>query len=66
MPLGRRTDCGDARYSGVEVDFESDLVQSLQVGLAVWYDLGYAGKGGVISALRDSEFIYMQDGAALR
>eukprot|EP00873_Tetraselmis_striata_P028240 jgi/Tetstr1/448504/TSEL_035770.t1 len=30
MPLGRRTDCGDARYSGVEVDFESDLVQSLQ------------------------------------
>ena len=31
MPLGKRTDCGDAKYSGVQVAFASDITASLQV-----------------------------------
>ena len=33
MPLGKRTDCGDAKYSGVEVPFACDIVETLQVDL---------------------------------
>lgn len=32
MPLASRTDCGDARYCGVEVAFACDIVDTLQVG----------------------------------
>ncbi len=31
MPLGKRTDCGDAKYSGVDIQFTSNVVGSLQV-----------------------------------
>ena len=31
MPLGRRTDYGDARYAGVEVDVTSDVELDLKV-----------------------------------
>ena len=31
MPLGKRTDCGDAKYVGVEVPFCCDVVETLQV-----------------------------------
>ena len=31
MPLGKRLDCGDAKYTGVEVPFAFDIVESLQV-----------------------------------
>eukprot|EP00854_Cymbomonas_tetramitiformis_P017780 gene17780-21176_t len=33
MPLGKRTDYGDSRYAGVEVDFCADVPSSLQVAL---------------------------------
>ena len=29
--LGKRGDCGDARYAGVEVAFSSDIVETLEV-----------------------------------
>ena len=32
MPLGKRTDCGDAKYAGLEVPFASDIEVALQVG----------------------------------
>ena len=31
MPLGRRTDYGDARYAGVEVDVTEDVERDLNV-----------------------------------
>ena len=31
MPLGRRTDYGDARYAGVEVDVTDDVERELNV-----------------------------------
>ena len=31
MPLGKRLDCGDAKYTGVEVPFACDIVQTLEV-----------------------------------
>ena len=31
MPLGKRTDCGDAKYAGVEVSFACDVVEVLEV-----------------------------------
>lgn len=31
MPLGKRTDCGDAKYSGMEVSFACDVVEALEV-----------------------------------
>lgn len=31
MPLAKRTDCGDARYAGVEVPFCCDIVATLEV-----------------------------------
>lgn len=31
MPLGKRTDCGDAKYAGVEVPFACDIVEALEV-----------------------------------
>ena len=31
MPLGRRTDYGDARYAGVEVDATDDVERDLNV-----------------------------------
>ena len=31
MPLGQRTDCGDARYAGVEVAFAADIAEKLEV-----------------------------------
>ncbi len=30
--LGKRTDCGDARYAGLEVAWSSDIVETLEVG----------------------------------
>jgi len=45
MPLGRRTDYGDARYAGVEVDASDDVERELNVRrsqlavLCVWPDL---------------------------
>ena len=34
MPLGRRTDYGDARYAGVEVDVTDDVERDLNVRLS--------------------------------
>lgn len=31
MPLGQRIDCGEAKYAGVSLHCEADIVQSLQV-----------------------------------
>ena len=31
MPLGRRTDYGDARYAGIEVDVTDDVERDLNV-----------------------------------
>jgi hypothetical protein len=31
MPLGKRPDCGDAKYAGVEAEFSCDIVDALQV-----------------------------------
>lgn len=31
MPLGKRTDCGDARYAGCAISFTNDPSQNLQV-----------------------------------
>ena len=31
MPLGKRNDCGDAKYAGLEVAFSSELVGTLEV-----------------------------------
>lgn len=43
MPLGKRTDCGDAKYAGCAVDFTTDPSQQLQVrfGVQLWGYLGY-------------------------
>ncbi|BDA41363.1 Protein arginine N-methyltransferase 5 [Coccomyxa sp. Obi] len=38
MPLGKRTDCGDAKYSGVDVPFTSNVVESLQGQLECGFD----------------------------
>ena len=35
MPLGKRTDCGDAKYAGVEVPFACDIVTTLEVCMPV-------------------------------
>lgn len=32
MPLGKRTDCGDAKYAGLDVAFACDIVETLEVG----------------------------------
>lgn len=32
MPLGKRTDCGDAKYAGLDVPFACDIVETLEVG----------------------------------
>ena len=32
MPLGKRSDCADAKYAGVEVPFSCDIVETLEVG----------------------------------
>jgi hypothetical protein len=31
MPLGQRTDCGDARYAGIEIPFTSNIADQLEV-----------------------------------
>lgn len=31
MPLGKRTDCGDARYAGVEIKYAHDIAKHMQV-----------------------------------
>ena len=31
MPLGKRSDYGDAKYSGVEVDFAAEIEPAVQV-----------------------------------
>ncbi|KAF8064646.1 PRMT5 [Scenedesmus sp. PABB004] len=38
MPLGKRTDFGDARYSGVEVDFAHDISGAMQEYLLCGFD----------------------------
>lgn len=38
MPLGRRADCGDAKYAGVEVTFASDIVAALEQHLLCGFD----------------------------
>ncbi|CAL5222774.1 g5187 [Coccomyxa viridis] len=38
MPLGKRTDCGDAKYSGVQVPFAADINSSLQEHLDAGFD----------------------------
>ncbi|KFM28183.1 Protein arginine N-methyltransferase 1.5 [Auxenochlorella protothecoides] len=38
MPLGSRTDCGDARFCGVEVAFACDIVDTLQRSLLCGFD----------------------------
>ena len=35
MPLGKRTDCGDSKYAGVEVPFACDIVEALEVPAAL-------------------------------
>lgn len=31
MPLGQRSDCGDARYAGIEIPFTPDIADQLEV-----------------------------------
>jgi hypothetical protein len=31
MPLGKRTDLGDSRYAGIEIDFSHDVGEAMQV-----------------------------------
>ncbi|KAK9834250.1 hypothetical protein WJX81_000077 [Elliptochloris bilobata] len=38
MPLGKRTDCGDAKYAGVEVSFACDVVEALEGTLQCGFD----------------------------
>ncbi|GAB4821351.1 hypothetical protein N2152v2_008397 [Parachlorella kessleri] len=38
MPLGKRTDCGDAKYAGVEVPFACDIVTTLEASLLCGFD----------------------------
>jgi hypothetical protein len=33
MPLGRRSDFGDARYAGVEISYAHDVADAMQVRL---------------------------------
>jgi hypothetical protein len=39
MPLGKRPDCGDAKYAGVEIPFACDIVATLEVMHAPWPDV---------------------------
>jgi hypothetical protein len=34
MPLGKRTDCGDARFAGVELPFVHDVAEAMQARAA--------------------------------
>ena len=38
MPLGRRTDCGDAKYAGLEARPGQDIVAALDDALAAGFD----------------------------
>ncbi|PRW56786.1 arginine N-methyltransferase [Chlorella sorokiniana] len=40
--LGKRTDCGDARYAGLEVAWSSDIVETLETTLAGGWDFAVA------------------------
>ncbi len=31
MPLGQRSDCGDAKYAGVEIPYSPDIAEQLEV-----------------------------------
>lgn len=43
--LGKRTDCGDARYAGLEVAWSSDIVETLEVRR--WWGSCYAMRQGI-------------------
>ncbi|KAL4443757.1 hypothetical protein ABPG75_011494 [Micractinium tetrahymenae] len=38
MPLGKRTDCGDAKYAGLDVPFACDIVETLENALLCGFD----------------------------
>eukprot|EP00878_Enallax_costatus_P044982 GHUV01053801.1.p1 GENE.GHUV01053801.1~~GHUV01053801.1.p1 ORF type:complete len:154 (+),score=24.80 GHUV01053801.1:28-489(+) len=38
MPLGKRTDCGDARYAGVEINYAHDIAGAMQEYLLCGFD----------------------------
>lgn len=38
MPLGKRVDCGDAKYAGVEVPFACDIQETLESSLQCGFD----------------------------
>ncbi|KIY97450.1 putative Protein arginine N-methyltransferase 5 [Monoraphidium neglectum] len=38
MPLGKRSDCGDARFAGVEIPFAHDVADAMQAELLCGFD----------------------------
>ena len=40
MPLGQRSDCGDARYAGIEIPFTPDIADQLEVRMFIAMQAG--------------------------
>lgn len=46
MPLSRRNDLGDSKFSGVEASFKQDILPSIQVTLRIGTFYSYYGFDG--------------------